>query len=165
MDIIAHGLYGGAGFVNKGKKSFFKAVWWGIFPDLIAFGTFFPYFIWMRGFHREEIMRVEPPTLEIIPGYVHGIYSFSHSLIFFTIVFFLILVIWKKPQLEMLAWPLHILMDIPTHSNKFFPTPFLFPLTSFTVDGISWGAPRVFFGYWTVLLLLYVLMLLKRFRS
>ena len=165
MDIVAHGLYGGVGFINKGRRSFLTAVWWGIFPDLVAFGLFFPYFVWMRGFNRAEIMRVEPPVLEIIPGYIHGIYSFSHSFIAFLAVFLLIWVIRKKPVYEMLSWPLHIAMDIPTHSNAFFPTPFLFPLSSFTVNGVPWGVSGVFFSYWAVIALLYLMMYRRRKRA
>lgn len=46
--------------------------------------------------------------------------------------------------MEMLAWPLHILVDIPTHSERFFPTPFLWPLSDFHVDGHPWSDPRIF---------------------
>ena len=165
MDIIAHGLYGGVGFAHKSKKSFWTAVWWGVFPDLVAFGTFFPYFVWTRGFYREEIMRIEPPTLEIIPSYVYAIYNYSHSLIIFSFIFGLVWLWYKKPVLEMLAWPLHIIMDIPTHSGAFFPTPFLYPLSSFYVEGIPWGTPYIFFGYWTMLFILYGIMFLIRYRS
>lgn len=165
MDIVAHGLYGGAGFAHKSKKSFWTAVWWGIFPDLIAFGSFFPIFVWRYGFHREQIMRVEPPTIELIPRYVHIIYNFSHSLIIFALVFGLIWFFMKRPIYELLAWGLHILMDIPSHTNRFFPTPFLYPFSSFTVNGISWGTPWFFFSYWGVLIAIYGMVFLMRKRK
>ncbi len=37
------------------------------------------------------------------------------------------------------AWLLHILIDIPTHKRAFFAPQFLTPLSHFNVDGISWG--------------------------
>lgn len=156
MDIVAHGLYGGAAFVNTSKKSFWTAVWWGIFPDLIAFGVFFPKFVLTRGFHREEIMRVEPPTLDIIPQYIHTIYNFSHSLIIFALVFGIVWFFIKRPFYEMLPWGLHILMDIPSHTGAFFPTPFLYPLSSFYIEGVPWGTPWFFFSYWGLLIILYL---------
>lgn len=37
-----------------------------------------------------------------------------------------------------LAWGLHILIDIPTHSRRSWAPQFLWPFSSLTVDGISW---------------------------
>ncbi len=164
MDIFAHGLYGGAGFVNKSKKSFWLAVWWGLFPDLFAFGIFFPLFVWKNGFHRPHVLATEPPTLSGIPNYIHVLYSLSHSLIIFLGVFLIVWLIWKRPVYEMLAWGLHVVMDIPTHTSAFFPTPFLYPFSSFYLNGIAWGTPRVFFSYWGVLLAIYLFQFLRRRR-
>lgn len=41
----------------------------------------------------------------------------------------------------MLAWGVHILVDIPTHSYRFYPTPFLWPLSGWKFNGFSWGTP------------------------
>lgn len=53
-----------------------------------------------------------------------------------------------------LAWGLHILMDLFTHPN-FFRTPFLFPLSNYRIPfGLSWGHPLImipqyaFFAAW-----------------
>jgi len=62
----------------------------------------------------------------------------------------------------MWAWGLHILMDIPTHSTDFFPTPFLWPFSGYRVDGISWGHPYIFFPNVVVLIVLYILFFLKK---
>jgi hypothetical protein len=37
------------------------------------------------------------------------------------------------------AWGLHILCDIPTHSTRFFPTPYLWPLPTPFVNGMPWA--------------------------
>ncbi len=37
-----------------------------------------------------------------------------------------------------LAWGLHILIDIPTHSRRQWAPQFLWPFSAFTVDGVSW---------------------------
>lgn len=41
----------------------------------------------------------------------------------------------------MSAWAIHILIDIPTHSDKFFPTQFLWPLSNYKFYGIIWATP------------------------
>jgi hypothetical protein len=41
------------------------------------------------------------------------------------------------------AWGLHILIDIPTHSLALFPTPFLWPVSDFKVNGIGWDNPII----------------------
>lgn len=157
MDIFAHGLYGGAAFVNTSKKSFWKAVGWGMFPDLFAFGLFLPFFLIVYGLHSpQQVLRTEPPTHPLVPQFVHVLYSLSHSLIIFTLVFFVVWFVKKKPVYEMLAWGLHIVMDIPTHTSAFFPTPFLYPFSSFYLNGISWATSRVFFSYWGLLVLIYI---------
>ena len=63
----------------------------------------------------------------------------------FALVFGLIWLVRKKPFVPMLAWLLHIAIDIPTHSVQFFPTPFLEPISSYVVNGIMWGQPIIFF--------------------
>jgi hypothetical protein len=37
-----------------------------------------------------------------------------------------------------MAWALHILVDIPTHSRQHWAPQFLWPLSDITVDGVSW---------------------------
>jgi hypothetical protein len=43
----------------------------------------------------------------------------------------------RWPYTELTAWGLHILIDIPTHSRRRWGPQFLWPLSDFTVDGIS----------------------------
>lgn len=37
-----------------------------------------------------------------------------------------------------LAWAVHILIDIPTHSRRNWAPQFLWPFAAVTVDGVSW---------------------------
>jgi hypothetical protein len=60
-------------------------------------------------------------------------------MVFFGLVFGAVWWIRRSPAVAMLAWPLHILMDIPTHRAGRYGTPFLWPLTDYRFDGISWG--------------------------
>ena len=44
----------------------------------------------------------------------------------------------KRWPREALAWGLHILVDLPTHSRQQWAPQFLWPLSTVTVDGVSW---------------------------
>ena len=56
---------------------------------------------------------------------------------------------------EMLGWPLHILSDIPTHTYKFFPTPFLYPFFSTKINGYAWAHPLFLAIDYGLLILVY----------
>jgi membrane-bound metal-dependent hydrolase YbcI (DUF457 family) len=93
----------------------------------------------------------------LIPQYVDILYNFTHSLVIFALVFLLVWFFLKKPYWLLCAWALHILIDIPSHSLAFFPTPFLWPVSNFKIDGIGWGDPIIFFPNVALLVVLYAI--------
>ncbi len=160
MDIFSHGLWGAAAFgrSNGGftKKKFWTALAFGVAPDLFSFGILFvqdvAHFITAGSFRYPHDMESGGINL---PQYVFSAYNVTHSLFVFAATFFLLWAIFKKPVWESLAWGLHILVDIPTHTHAFFPTPFLWPFFNFTLDGWSWGSPWIFFPNVFALALVY----------
>lgn len=142
MDIISHGLYGGVAFGRKSRPSYWLAFFFGIAPDLFSFGLFTV--LTFLGLAARPDWSSGQPAEEAIPTYVHALYDGTHSLVVFVVVFGVVWLIRKKPLYEMLGWPLHILVDIPTHSSIFFPTPFLWPVSDFHIDGHPWSDPRIF---------------------
>ena len=142
MDIVSHGLYGGVAFGRKSKTSFWLSFFFGIAPDLFSFGLFTAS-VWLGLAHGLD-WSAGPPNPALVPQYVHSLYNVTHSFVAFIVVFALVWLIRKKPLYEMLGWPLHILADIPTHSEKFFPTPFLWPISNYHVDGHPWSSPEIF---------------------
>jgi hypothetical protein len=48
-----------------------------------------------------------------------------------------------------------VLVDIPTHSFAFFPTPFLWPLSTWKFDGWQWMTPTILVPNYVLLALLY----------
>ena len=153
MDIVSHGLWGSLAFGRKNRKSFWTAFFFGIAPDLFSFGLF-TIGVWL-GLEHGTDWSGGPPDPSRIPPYVHQLYNVTHSLVVFAIVFVLVMLIRRKPWWEMSAWGLHILVDIPTHSERFFPTPFLWPFSDFHINGISWGQPIIFIPNVILLLALY----------
>lgn len=154
MDIISHGLWGGLAVGRKSRRSFWLSFFCGIAPDLFSFGLFSAMSI--LGFASGPDWSNGPPDARSIPSYVYMLYNITHSFVTFAVVFIILWAIFKKPIYELLAWPLHILFDIPTHSTAFFPTPFLWPLLEYRVNGIPWSHPFIFFPNWIFLILLYL---------
>ncbi|MBI3671680.1 hypothetical protein HY249_02705 [Candidatus Azambacteria bacterium] len=133
-------------------------------------------FVWIFGgvlffdksfadFPRPDSIEPVPQDTLFIFSLTSALYNISHSLIVFCIVFFAVYLIFKRPVWELGAWLLHILIDIPTHSYKFFPTPFLWPVSNWKYDGFSWGNPTFLISNYLSILAVYVLLyLLERRR-
>lgn len=164
MDIVSHGLWGSGVFGRKSRKLFWLAFFFGIAPDLFSFGIFFFHRILIRFGIISGDLPIHYFGSELpLPSYVYALYNLTHSLIVFLFIFVLIWLIRKKPLWELGAWGLHILIDIPSHSNAFFPTPFLWPVSAFHINGISWGNPVIYIPNLILLALLYIwLFILKR---
>jgi membrane-bound metal-dependent hydrolase YbcI (DUF457 family) len=154
MDVVAHGLWGGALFYRQGRRKYFAAALIGMAPDLLSFGVFHvthPRWIAMR--LAGEISG--PPALGILPSYVFHAYNLTHSLIVWSVVFSLLWLILKKPPWHLGAWLLHIVCDIPTHAASYFPTPFLWPFPTPFVNGIPWTTPRFMAANYTAIIVTY----------
>lgn len=163
MDIISHGLWGSIAFGRTGRSSFWWSFFFGVLPDLSSFGLY-TLGTWVRLFPHPDWRSGEHPIPEEIPVFVHTLYNYSHSLIIFLVVFGFIWLIRRRPIWPVAAWGLHIFVDIPTHSSDFFPTPFLFPLSDFHINGISWSNPIIFFPN-VLLLFMGLIWFLWRYRS
>ena len=148
MDIFAHGIWSGIGGkiarLNGSKIKLWKPVLWGMFPDLFAFTLLFGWLVFNALFGTGQLgnfEKNEPAVKDTnwITVVTSMLYSFSHSIFIFGIIFLVVYVILGRFVWEMLGWLGHIIVDIPTHSYKFYPTPFLWPFSKWKFDGISWG--------------------------
>lgn len=149
MDTLSHTLWGGGLFGFRGHIRL--ALFFGAFPDLVSFGLWLPQRVLENGLEFGN----GPPPLEQMPGWLFTSYDFSHSLLVALAV--IVLVAWRRRDIAfaMLAWPFHILLDVPFHSADFFPTKILWPLSDWIFDGIHWGNPWVWFSNLTGLALLW----------
>ena len=144
-----------------------RARWWGLAfgagPDLLSFGFF------TAGSVLGQYGRLDfsngPPDPAIVPLYIHRLYDVTHSFVVFGAAFALVWAVRRKPFLPMLAWPLHIAMDIFTHGTSFFPTPWLWPLPHPKVNGIPWSTPWIFWSNWSALLVCGALLYARHWRE
>lgn len=173
MDTLAHGLWATAAATaaNPRLAKPLRLRWvalWGVLPDLVAFGPRFAVMIWLR--YASDTPVAEP---HIRPGLDDGqplllrswdLYQYSHSFVIFAAVFALVWIIRRRPCWVLLAWPLHILIDIPTHTTRFFATPFMWPLSSYQFNGISWGQKWFMILNYGALAASYLYFLVRRLR-
>jgi hypothetical protein len=162
MDVIAHGLWAAAAV--SGKKTLAGStlprraiVLWAMFPDLLAFGPSAVMALWLQiagGADGWTVHRGHFPHVEFgLP-----LYEAAHSLVVFAAVFGLCTLALRRPVLGMLGWLLHILIDIPTHSVRFYATRFAWPLADWRVDGIAWRTPWFFVCTYVALAVVYLLL-------
>lgn len=155
MDIFAHGLWSYAIF-HKNRRNAWLAALFGVLPDILPFGYSFITSLLTGSFQRG------PPKLSSIPDYVFSAYSATHSLVTFAAVFLLVYFITKRWFWPLAAWAFHILSDIPTHTTRFFATPFLWPISDIRYNGISWGTPWFMAVNYSALLAVFILIAYKR---
>jgi hypothetical protein len=163
MDIISHGFYGGVVFGRKNRMNFLWAFLIGAAPDMLSFGLF-----WLAnllGLYQRPNWSHGAPSMESIPSFVSHLYNATHSLVIFLVVFLIIWAVRKKPFWLLGAWGLHILVDIPSHSFQFFPTPFLWPISDFKINGIQWGDPIIYFPNLAILAILYGWFLFSKMKK
>lgn len=171
MDVFSHGLWSALaakGINQKIKKplNVWLTLFWGVFPDIFAFAIPFIGLVWNVLFEGVNLAdmpdpsRTEPPPADTVwifrlAGFL---YPFSHSLVVFLLVIALVWFIKRKFFWEMGGWLTHILIDIPTHSYRFYPTPFLWPVSEFKFDGFPWGTSWFFVLNYSAIFVVYLLL-------
>jgi hypothetical protein len=163
MDTLAHGLWGGAVFGQK-QNSWKWAFWWGMCPDLFSFG---PFFLTHIGYiaHRWANHQHGPPDPRIIPAYVYHAYNVTHSLVIFGILFLAAWWLYGRASWPFAAWGLHILCDIPTHSTRFFPTPYLWPFATPFYNGMPWARRRFMLINYGLIITTYLFLTMWKHRQ
>ncbi len=160
MDTFAHAALSAAVFSRSGLRRLWTApekpplrdwtLWaamgFGTLPDLSSFGAYLIQRVVTGDFSTGK------PELETIPAYVFTNYNASHSLLVALAVGVVLFFACRQAVLPFLAWPLHILCDIPMHGRSYFATPVFWPLSDWRFDGWSFAAyPSMVLGYWLVI--------------
>ena len=152
MDIFAHALWSGA-IYNKKRVGW--AIFFGVAPDLFSFGILIVLHLLVNGLTPINFGPGDIPRMDYIPPFVHSLYNVSHSLIVWSVILGISWLYLRRLPWEFTAWGLHILIDIPTHSTVFFPTPFLWPLPQPFVNGVSWSMPWFLFINYAAIAVVY----------
>lgn len=178
MDVLAHTLWTNAGarganavLKKKNKKFRLHVGWtafWGVAPDFFAFTIPFILVFYKTIFGGESFLEARGSHHELVGGFdiASYLYQFSHSVVIFSLVFILVWIISRRPRWEMLGWLLHILIDVPSHSISFYPTPFLFPISEYKFPyGVSWAHPVYMIINYSLLAITWSYIAVKKMRQ
>jgi len=130
MDTFAHGIWSFIIFSHFTNP--WLAVFFGMMPDLFSWTIYMFYRLFSGA-------KFGKPDLSTIPHWAFTLYGMTHSVFVMGAVFLIVYLFTGGLPLYLLAWTLHVLIDIPTHSRDFLPTPFLWPLSDWHFPGFSWG--------------------------
>lgn len=179
MDIFAHSIWAAVaakGANNAGNTtqereriSVSRAAFWGVFPDLFAFGIPFLVLVflllsgdipWQFAWPGSAVVSERVPWIaEFIPV----AYKISHSSIVFAAVFLTAWAITRRAPLAMCGWALHILIDIFSHAATFYPTPFLWPVSDWRfLYGMSWADSRFMIINYALMLAVFCFVFLRK---
>jgi hypothetical protein len=165
MDILAHGLWT-AGVVLPLRRrvqvtlSLGWAIFWGVFPDVFSFAIPAMVRIWWYLSGTTSSLLPDPHGPQHFQ-FVWTLYYASHSLLVFATGFGVAWLFARRPILEMLAWGLHILIDIPTHQGM-FALHFLWPLSSYGLSGVRWENHWFLAANYSALLFVYSWLWIRR---
>ncbi len=143
MDVLSHGLW--TAIAAKQTRHFHQtlsigwAAFWGVFPDIFSFAIPAVVRLWWFATGTRHTLLPQANTPRHFQ-YVWQLYNCSHSLPVFAVVFGVTWALRSRPFLELCGWMFHILIDVVTHRG-IFAVQFLWPLSSYTVNGIRWENP------------------------
>ena len=165
MDTLSHALWGYAATRWRGPKTARWGALAGAAPDLLYNGAAIIGTLitdgpaGLAGLSSEDNSvwrKGGPPLPQSLVDIYHTYYVWTHSLIVLGVVVALWYAVRKKQPWPLLAFGLHILMDIPSHER--YETPFLFPLSDFTIVGYSWSHPSMLIANFGALIIVYVIL-------
>ncbi len=133
MDVISHGLW--SYLIWRAAPLTGLAVALGMMPDVVAHAprTVSNVVSGRKGYSGLTTHKDLPKTIQAYEKYA---FPAMHSLILSSLFAGLMFIVFKTPWWA-LAWPVHVLIDIPTHPKR-FATPFLWPVSDFKVSSFYW---------------------------
>ena len=156
MDIFSHALYANLVFSKLPIEQRALATILSVAPDLCSFSLVSASFFFKRLVNKKKF------SLDEIPKYVDDLYNITHSLVIWLGIF-LVLILFNLKWLAVvyLGWALHIIIDIFTHTDEFFPTPIFWPISRLHFSGIKWASKWFIVGNYSFIIILYLLYFFK----
>lgn len=153
MDIVAHGLWAGIAVAAVARRRPVSrreaglAVGLALLPDLahalpvLALALVQPGGLALLAAYATALPGLEPPLPPPVAGLAHHLHCTLHSAVVAAAVSALL---WRRApalRLPLLGWWSHIVIDVFTHSARFYPSPVLYPFTQAGFDGVAWNTP------------------------
>jgi len=153
MDIAAHALWAAAGgalalhrrWINRAELA--AAVGLAVVPDLVQF---LPLLAWVAfgtgSWHAFADYAVAAPGQgpelpHVVALASHQLHCLLHSAVIATVATSTLWIGLGRMWWPLLGWWSHIVIDMFTHSSIYYPAPVLYPISSWSFDGIAWTQP------------------------
>ena len=151
MDIAAHALWAGAGALLARRRFDIKpgtvvaTVVLAAIPDLVHL---LPVLSWILfGDGTAQALRgyvlATPGHEPWMPAWVvlasHHLHCTMHSAVVAGAATLLSWLVMRGVWFPLWGWWSHVLIDVPTHSADFYPTPVLYPISERSFNGIAWN--------------------------
>jgi hypothetical protein len=161
MDVLAHGLWTNIMYkvipkTRNDRKTTYWGIAFGVLPDLASFTPVFIFAFYEAIFKGRQLFAGPPTNDNPMFQYAVESYNFTHSFVIWLAVTVLVWLIVRKFPWILLGWVLHIVIDIFSHTEAFFATPFLFPISGFKISAVSWAHPIFMTINYGLLIILYV---------
>lgn len=153
MDIVAHSLWAGLGVTAVARRWSVSssqartAVALAALPDI---GHLIPVALWvLLGSGTWAAIQgyafATPGTEPWLPAGVetwsHTLHCVMHSAVVASVVTAIVWFRWQRMLVPLAGWWSHVVIDVFTHSNDYYPSPVLYPITARGFDGIAWPTP------------------------
>lgn len=173
MDILAHGLWAGAGLkatarsITITRRTALWTVALSVIPD---FGHALPVAIWSLiagtpGLFLDYALATpgsEPTTPEAVALWSHHLHCILHSGLVAAVVTLAIALLARCFWLPLAGWWSHIVIDVFTHSSNYYPVPIFYPLSYWGYDGLAWNSPPFMIANYLALAVVWALLLRRR---
>ena len=153
MDILAHGLWAGAGMALWARRrqvsgrTVAMTVSLAALPDLVHLLPLLGW--WVFGDGSVSVLRDyaiavpnhEPALPPLVSLGAHHLHCVMHSAIVAGAITALVWMTTGSLWIPLLGWWSHIVIDVFTHSADYYPAPVLYPITERGFDGLAWNTP------------------------
>lgn len=158
MDFISHALMGKIiSLPQKSKKSIFWIIFFSVLPDIPLIPFYF-----ILGYENNRKFFIPLNSDWTNASLTHPFLTvFSeeifHSFLFAFLIILPLILVFKLPKAAFLAYFIHIIVDIPTHTNQWAIKPFYpfsFSFSGFT-DAWAWPIKYIIIS-WIILLIIII---------
>ncbi len=168
MDILSHTLWvvGGAEIARRRKlftrRDLVASAMLAAIPDLVHL---VPVVFWVlfgdgsvADLHAYAVALPgeEPAMPARVAMVAHHLHCTMHSAAIASAITLVAWLLTGKLWLPLLAWWSHILIDVVTHSDDYYPSPVLYPFTYWGFDGLAWNRPAFLATNYALLVIMYV---------
>lgn len=154
MDILAHALWAGAGVMlarQRGRRITSRTA---ALTVALAAAPDIPHLLPIVGWsilgggdwatitgYANAVPGQEPVVPPWVQWLSHNLHCFMHSAVVAGVLTLLIYARTRSLWIPLLGWWSHIVIDVFTHSQDYYPSPVLWPFTREGFNGVAWNTP------------------------